>query len=226
MQADGALPEARPEPVEELRGEADLGNEDEGRPAPADRLPGKPEVDLGLAAPGHSVEEGDRKFLRLDIGADRLEGPPLGGGQLRGGRKGRPPGRPLARPLGRGSALPDILLLADPALFRQGGAGGPRPGRGALQVAEQGPPLRTPGQRLQRGGLPGGFFAERRSLFRVRSPQKADEPRPAGAAHLPGEPLRQPGPGQALQLRAGAPPVGGGEGGRPPGPPAQGAEKA
>ena len=90
-QRDARL-EIRAEPVDERHREGDLGDEDEGRPAGRERRGDRLDVDRGLAAAGHAVEEERRRVAGLDRLVGRGDGPCLLDGQ------GRACGSPAAQP--------------------------------------------------------------------------------------------------------------------------------
>ncbi len=85
VQNGHSLAEAGAEAAERLRGERDLGNEDDC-PAPArERVLAAPEVDLGLAAPSSAEEQEGASPTRVQRFTDPLERDRLGLARLGGG---------------------------------------------------------------------------------------------------------------------------------------------
>ncbi len=80
------IAEPPPEAIHRLRGERDLGDEDDRASPPCQRLASRLQVDLGLARAGHAVEQEGARVLRLPLsrqGADHpLQNRPLISGQL------------------------------------------------------------------------------------------------------------------------------------------------
>ncbi len=74
--------EALRKAIEELRGECDLGHQDQGLAALADRLGDRLEVDLGLARAGHTVEQIDRVAALRDGAAQDVGRHALRAGQF------------------------------------------------------------------------------------------------------------------------------------------------
>ncbi len=66
--------EVGPEPTHGLGREGDLRDEDQGPPPLAERPGHEADVDEGLAASGHAVEEVDPEGAAVDVGADGAEG--------------------------------------------------------------------------------------------------------------------------------------------------------
>ena len=85
VQDRDAVTEAGPEPRHRLRGEADLGDEDDRPPPPRQRRLDRGEVDLGLARPGDPVQEQLTRRLHLSVegGDDRVDRPALLGEERR-----------------------------------------------------------------------------------------------------------------------------------------------
>ena len=75
--------EALREAVEELRRECDLGQEHQRLSPFPDRLGDRLEIDLGLARPGHAVEQVDHEAAMGDRGAQDVGRHALRGGELR-----------------------------------------------------------------------------------------------------------------------------------------------
>ena len=78
MKQGDRLSEAAPEPIHGLRGEGDLGHEDDRSPPPIECLPRGLQVDLGLPRAGDAVEE----ELPVTARGNRLQCAPLIAGQL------------------------------------------------------------------------------------------------------------------------------------------------
>ena len=91
------------EATDGLRGERDLGNQHDRAPSGLERGLHRLEVDLGLARPGHAVEQESRARVRTGVGAasqrpqDGVERLALLGAQ-RGWRVEAPPDRHRRRP--------------------------------------------------------------------------------------------------------------------------------
>ena len=75
--------EALRETVEELRGERDLGYQDQALPALAQRLGHRFEIDLGLARAGDAFEQEDAGVMRRHGLAQAARGGMLGRAELR-----------------------------------------------------------------------------------------------------------------------------------------------
>ena len=71
--------EAQREAVEELPGERDLGHQDQGLPAGADRLGDRLEIDFRFARAGDAVDQRHRVSARLNRRGQRIRGLPLRG---------------------------------------------------------------------------------------------------------------------------------------------------
>ena len=143
---DGDLAaEAVGEAADDLRGEGDLGDEDDRRARSMAEAPGDgAEVDLGLAAAGDAVEQGRGRVAGGERPLDRRPGGGLGGGQGGdGGARGAVPA---------GVAEPGQRDLVDDPFAGEGGDD-PVVGAGAGQDVREGDqPL--PGGGSEPGALP------------------------------------------------------------------------
>ena len=146
--------EVRPQPVDERQRQRDLGDQDERRPAGLERRGDRLDVDRGLAAAGHAVEQERARIAGPAIAATDLpDGLGLGGQQVArrrtaaaqpDGSGGQRPSRPLAD-VGVGEAPPDepgdrrVAVPAGEVRRRQlpGGRGGELPERGDLARSER-----------------------------------------------------------------------------------------
>ncbi len=106
-----AVAEAAAERMDDLVRQRDLGHEDEHAPAAGDRGPRRREVDLGLAAAGHAVEQEGGVGARVERARDRLAGRLLGRGQaMRAHRAGAADGARDARLAGHADGRAAGLL--------------------------------------------------------------------------------------------------------------------
>ena len=183
--------EIRPEPVDEGHREGDLRDEDEGRPAAPERRGDGLDVDGGLAAAGHAVEEERRRVASLDRLVRRGDGLCLFRGQGRaGGTAATQPDRPGRERQSR--PLPDVDLdeaapdeagdrpVAVP--FRRSCCRDP----GGLRVRRRGE-LGERG-RLARTERPAGRFDRRSRGLQPRS----GHPRSGGSSARTADPRRRP----------------------------------
>ena len=155
--------EVRPEPVDDRHRERDLRHEDEGRPAGLERGHDRLDVDRGLAAAGHAVEQERRRVA----GRDRRAGP------------ARPP-PPGARSATRRAAA---RRGARAAGRRAGGAAAPGPRRRRGRAGRGRPRSRCRGGRRASVAATAGSgrreqLGERRGLARSEGP--ARRPLPGG----------------------------------------------
>ncbi len=125
--ADG---EIRAETVDEGHGQRDLRDEDQGRPSALERRDDRLDVDRGLAAAGHSVEQERRRVAGGDRGPGDRDGFCLGCGQ--GGADGTPAAQ-ADGPFGKGPPRPLANLDVDEAAPSEG-----RDRAGPVVVAEGG----------------------------------------------------------------------------------------
>ena len=88
--------EVGPQPVDEREGEGDLGHEHEGRPPGFERGGDRLDVDRGLAAAGHAIEQERARVPGGDGSHDPVDRLGLGGQEVaRGGTAATPAGGSL-----------------------------------------------------------------------------------------------------------------------------------
>ena len=151
VQDRDVVAEAAAEAAHGLRGEADLGHEDEGTAAVRERALDGVEVDLGLSGAGHAVDEHDVAAAGLAGGVDGGKRRALAVGE---GLRARGGGRRERRGLGRAAHLAAALHEHDAAAGERGdGGGGPGDGGRELRHA-----LRAGGEGLEHGALAGGVL--------------------------------------------------------------------
>ena len=185
--------EVRPEPVDEREGERDLGHEDERRPAASQGGAQELDVDRGLAAAGHAIEEERRGPRRPPSRARRPRRPPTCSGlsSLPAGRlRACPPARAASgcrgasrtsistRPRRTSPASADGAV--PPRELRRGHLAARRPGR-RPQVREERllprPESRRVRPRRRRGGTGEADMADpaRAGAGRQERPVQVDE---------------------------------------------------
>ena len=106
-----AIAQPSQETLDRLRGERDLGHQDQGRPAGTEDMVDSPKVDLRLAGTGHAVNQEGGVPARFQAGPDTIPGGLLVGGQgRRRGRRGNELGQRIAYNLGCGEGHQAALL--------------------------------------------------------------------------------------------------------------------
>ena len=135
-----ALSQARTQAPQQLRSEGDLRHEHQRAPPPRTRLVDRTQVHLGLARPGHAMQEQGIRFRRSHRARDPLHGVLLLPGEVRWRVRGRGGPEPV-EPAG----IRALAAQVDHPLVRhapQGGHGGSRQphqvggGKGAACSAE------------------------------------------------------------------------------------------